>query len=71
SANGINRSGAIIGDYLADDLLHGFLRTRNGKTISFDPKTSIATYPWAINAAGAIAGYYSDGSSIHGFLRSP
>jgi hypothetical protein len=62
--------------------MHGFLRSRDGKIVTFDapgagstPGTSNSTWyqgtqAAAINPEGAITGYYTDANNvIHGFLR--
>jgi hypothetical protein len=76
----INNSGAITGYYLdANNVFHGFVRSRKGKFTSFEapgadttPGDFNGTEPNAINDAGAIAGVYYDINNVaHGFLRSP
>jgi hypothetical protein len=67
---GINPSGAITGQLLANGTGHGFLRTPNGNITTFEVPTALYTDPTSINAAGAITGYYFDGNT-HGFLRNP
>jgi hypothetical protein len=88
SISGINAAGEIAGVYVdANDVQHGFLRTRYGSITKFDaPGASpgpgspgcIAnavcpgTISGAINAEGTIAGFYLDTNNVeHGFVRSP
>jgi len=72
--SGINGVGAVSG-YYADSqfVVHGFLRTPDGKFTSFDPPGSTLTVPVGpLNLEGAIVGYYLDSSSLfHGFVRWP
>lgn len=71
--NSINDLGAITGAYYdANGSGHGFVRSPQGKFISFDVPDSVGIQPVAINLEGAIVGYYLDPNfSIHAFLRSP
>jgi uncharacterized membrane protein len=68
---GYNPSGAITGYYSdAGGITHGFLRTSEGKIVSFDPTGSIATSAYGINTTGTIVGNYQDAANVtHGFLR--
>jgi hypothetical protein len=76
----INAWGVITGAYQsADTVLHGFIRTPDGKFINFQapgadttPGSYNGTYPNGINDLGAVTGAFWDvtGSS-HGFVRSP
>jgi hypothetical protein len=77
---GINVWGAIAGTYQsADTVLHGFLRSPEGKFTTFQAPGADTTAgsfngtnPTSINDLGAITGYYYDASGVtHGFLRSP
>jgi hypothetical protein len=78
----INDFGAVTGDYwvcsadLSSCAVHGFIRSANGKYVSFDapganPDPNFGgTYPQAINALGEVTGYYGDSNSVfHGFVR--
>ena len=74
---GINDQGAIPGWYDdANNVMHGFLRVRDGAITTFDapnagaaPTKSIAG---DLNDLGMIAGYYIDGNNVsHGFLLNP
>jgi hypothetical protein len=81
---GINAAGTVTGSYLDGNyVMHGFLRTRDGKIVTFDapgagstPGTSSSTWyqgtqAAAINPEGAITGYYTDKHNVvHGFLRT-
>ena len=80
---GISPAGTVTGSYLDGNyVMHGFLRTRDGKIVTFDapgagstPGTSSSTWyqgtqAAAINPEGGITGYYTDANNvIHGFLR--
>ena len=70
---GINAVGAIAGTYTdASNVVHGFLRTRDGTITTYDPPGSVGTFADSINPAGAITGSFTDASgTIHGFLREP
>jgi hypothetical protein len=72
--NSINDLGEITG-YYADvsGLVHGFLRSANGKFTSFDvPGSGGVTFPLALNLQGTVVGYYLDPNSlVHAFLRRP
>jgi hypothetical protein len=82
---GINAAGTVTGSYLDGNyVMHGFLRTPDGKIVTFDapgagstPGTSSSTWyqgtqAAAINSDGAITGYYTDAHNVvHGFLRLP
>jgi hypothetical protein len=81
--NAINDFGAIAGDYrvcsadLSSCRVHGFIRTPNGKYITFDAPgagpdgyAGGGTYPQGINNLGEVSGYYGDANSVyHGFWR--
>lgn len=77
---GINESGAVTG-YTNDAnyVSHAFLRSPNGKIITFqapgadtNPADAQGTAPSAINELGAIVGNYGDSTGYsHGFLRTP
>jgi hypothetical protein len=70
-------SGAIIGySRDANNVRHGFIRSRNGSFTSFDaPGAGTApgqgTRAYAINPSGEITGFLTDSSNAaHGFVRS-
>ena len=74
-ATGINARGAITG-YYGDSkgVVHGFLRSRDGKFTTFEVPGSggYGSFPIALNQEGAIVGYYTDSNNaLHAFLRSP
>lgn len=78
--NSINVWGVIAGSYQsADSVFHGFIRTRDGKFITFQapgadttPGSYNGTSPNGINDLGAITGAYWDATgSSHGFIRTP
>lgn len=66
--------GAITGQYfvfLAPIQYQGFLRSRDGSIITFNPPNSTYTNPVGINPEGAITGWSMDASRVtHGFLRT-
>jgi hypothetical protein len=77
---GLNDWGAITGYYLdANNVYHGFVRSRDGKFTTFDapganttPGAYSGTFPVSINDQGAITGYYLDANNVnHGFLLLP
>jgi hypothetical protein len=73
---GINARGEMAGYLRSSTTLRSFLRTRNGRIVSFDanPNSSIiGTLATGINSEGAITGWcYDDtGNNILGFVRSP
>jgi hypothetical protein len=73
---GINPAGTVTGFYVdASNVYHGFLRSRDGKIVTFDAPGAgtgawQGTQPMTINPEGAITGYYTDADNVvHGFLR--
>ncbi len=73
---GINARGETAGYYRSSTTLGSFLRTRDGRIVSFDanPNSSvIGTLATGINSEGAITGWCYDaaGENILGFVRSP
>jgi len=77
---GINDWGVITGYYEdANFVVHGFLRSTEGKYTSFDApgadmgaNSNAGTFPNSINDAGAVTGYLVDPSGVaRGFVRSP
>ena len=83
-AQAINDFGAVTGDYwvcsadLSSCTVHAFIRTSNGKYISFDVPgagpdgyAGGGTFPQGINNLGDVTGIYGDTNSVfHGFVRS-
>jgi probable HAF family extracellular repeat protein len=70
SANGINGSGQIVGQYQdASGGLHGYLLS-GGTYTSLDPPGSNFALALGINDAGQIVGEFSDTQTTHGFLLS-
>jgi hypothetical protein len=76
----INAFGVVAGSYQsADTVFHGFLRSRDGKFITFQAPGADTTAgsfngtsPTSINDLGVITGSYNDANGFsHGFLRSP
>jgi hypothetical protein len=79
-ADGINDSGAIIGEFRDANLVnHGYLRNTDGTFVVLDDPsaaqlpisfTNLDTVPRRINASGAVAGLFSDAAGTrHGFVR--
>ncbi len=70
-ATGINDMGQIVGDYTADNALHGYVFT-GGTYISLDHPGAVNTSVSGINNAGQIVGSYMDTNGVyHGFLATP
>lgn len=76
----LNNDGTITGYFLdANNVFHGFLRSRDGKYTALDAPGADTkagdfngTLPNAINETGAITGVYFDSNNEeHGFLRTP
>lgn len=69
----LNDFGAIVGTYIDTNyVLHGYLRSPNGKIVTVDPVGSIFTWSSSLNDFGAITGYYADANGVyHGFLAVP
>ncbi len=80
----INVFGTIVGGYADDNfVLHGLLRSGEGRLMSFDVPgagavpgsyqgTNCLDCSAPVNQWGAIAGYYVDAANVvHGYLRSP
>jgi hypothetical protein len=76
----INDWGVITGYYEdANFVVHGFLRSNEGKYTSFDApgadttaNSGTGTFATSINDAGVVTGYLFDTSGVpHGFVRSP
>ena len=67
--NGINDSGAIVGNYVAGGITHGFL-LNGGLYTALDVPGAVATTAWDINDSGQIAGSFTAGGTTHGFLLS-
>jgi len=72
----INPAGTVTDAYAdASNVVHGFLRTPDGKFTTFDaPGAGSGNYqgtqPTGINAEGAITGFYVDANGVyHGFVR--
>jgi len=75
---GINPEGTVTGEYAdASNVYHGFLRTPDGKFVTFSAPGAgkgnwQGTQATAINSEGAITGFYIDANNVyHGFLRLP
>jgi hypothetical protein len=69
----LNDFGAITGIYIdANDNLHGYLRSPEGKFTTVDGPGSLDMYFVNLNDWGSITGYYIDANDVyHGFLRIP
>ena len=73
----INASGTIIGfSRDANDVRHGFVRSRNGRFTIFDaPGAGTApgqgTRAYSVNPSGTITGFFTDSANVaHGYVRS-
>ena len=67
----INPAGEITATYLdASNNIHGYLRTPDGRVVTFDPPSFIQSEPEGLAPNGAITGYYADASNTHGYLRA-
>ncbi|HJS98217.1 MAG TPA: hypothetical protein VJ756_03940 [Terriglobales bacterium] len=69
----INDQGQITGVYIdANFVLHGYLRSPEGKIVTVDPAGSVFTWSSGLNDFGTITGYYADANNVfHSFLRIP
>lgn len=75
----LNRFGELAGYYIdSNDVVHGFLRSRDGKITTFDAPTGAGSEGFGcfvactlgLNDRGAITGFYLDTNNVyHGFLR--
>ncbi len=69
--SGLNDSGEVVGNYLANGSLHGFIDSDGHYTTLDDSLGVNGTQAYGINNAGQIVGYYLDADSItHGFFYS-
>ncbi len=78
NALSINPAETAAGSYTdANNVSHGFLRSRNGAITTFDAPGAGSgpgqgTSSFYINPTGAIVGIYIDGNNgVHGFMRIP
>ena len=68
SANGINDSTQVVGQYLSNGLTHGFLKT--GATFtSIDYPGALSTSAQSVNNNGQILGNFTDSQGAHGFVK--
>lgn len=70
-ASGINQSGDVVGyyGYVADSLMHGFLRTAaDGKFVTIDLRGRFNTMPEGINSSGTIVGCQHNMGTMHGWV---
>lgn len=69
-ASGINQAGDVVGyyGYVADKLMHGFLRTADGKFSSIDQPGRFNTMPEGINSSGTIVGCMHNPGTMHGWV---
>jgi uncharacterized membrane protein len=76
-AQGINKSGAIVGNYDAFDInvniiAYGFLRDPGGNFTSLTVPGASGTTAVAINDSGTIAGdWFDSANNTHAYVRSP
>jgi len=76
----INQFGVMAGYYIdADNVVHGFIRSREGKIRTFDAPSGAGPQGFGclvdcslgLNDWGTITGYYLDANNVyHGFVRS-
>ncbi|HYZ84811.1 MAG TPA: hypothetical protein VE621_10425, partial [Bryobacteraceae bacterium] len=57
---GINPQGDVVGNYVAGDVIHGFL-LREGSFNTIDVRGATATFARRINPQGDIVGFYASG----------
>ncbi len=69
---GINLGGESTGSYVdADDVIHGYFRTKDAALTAFDAPGAAGTYVHGINDGGAIVGWYMDAGYVdHGYVRA-
>ncbi len=69
-ASGINQAGDVVGYYgfVGDKLMHGFLRTADGKFSSLDRPGRFNTMPLGINSSGTIVGCMHNPGTMHGWV---
>lgn len=67
-ANAINSQSQIVGYYVGDGVVQGFLYTDAYTPLSVP--LSDSTVALGINDAGEIMGYYRQGGKVHGFIRA-
>src|SRR5512132_2885782 len=67
---GVNDMDQIVGSYLIDTGLHGFLLSGGTYITLDDPLATIGTAALGLNATGQIVGYYQNANGYHGFLYS-
>ncbi len=69
-AAGINQAGDVVGyyGYVADKLMHGFLRTADGKFSTIDRQGRYNTMPFGINSSGTIVGCMHNAGTMHGWM---
>ncbi len=69
-AAGINQAGDVVGyyGYIADKLMHGFLRTADGKFSTIDRQGRFNTMPIGINSSGVIVGCMHNPGTMHGWV---
>ena len=69
-AAGINQAGDVVGyyGYVADKLMHGFLRTSAGLFSSIDLQGRFNTMPEGINSSGTIVGCMHNPGTMHGWV---
>src|SRR5260221_10401068 len=70
-AQGINKSGQVVGTYLLNGQTHAFLRESEGSFTYIDVPDAVSTAANGINDGGQICGTYSTGNDsgqVHGFI---
>ncbi len=69
-ASGINQAGDVVGyfGYVGDKLMHGFLRTADGKFSTIDQAGRFNTMPEGINSSRTIVGCMHNPGTMHGWV---
>ena len=69
-ASGINQAGDVVGyyGYATDNLMHGFLRTADGKFSTIDRLGRFNTMPLGINSSRTIVGCMHNLGTMHGWV---
>jgi hypothetical protein len=71
SANAINNSGTVVGDFFVGSVYKGFVYSGGSYTV-FSVSGAADTMPMGIDSFGDMVGWYVDTSGVdHGFLATP
>jgi hypothetical protein len=68
----LNDLGEMAGTFIdANYVFHAYLRSPDGKVVTFDPAGSTGTQPQGINNEGTVVGVYMDAANVyHAFVRT-